>query len=159
MEENILLIDEKYMDTISASDEQEFQNIVTDFLDCHQQNKDKPYSMWLPQILQEKLPEKSVDEIKEISDNIISNVEIFEAKHNSLNESMQKGQSKEGWLANDIRKATSAYSLNETASYLSELDSAMAEANANLYDVLLTKEGVISRTPTLDGHIAEEWHA
>ena len=159
MEENILLIDEKYMDTISASDEQEFQDIVTDFLDCYQQNKDKPYSMWLPQILQEKLPGKSVDEIKEISDDIISNVEIFEAKHNSLNESIQKGQSKDGWLVNDIRKATSAYSLNETALYLSELDSAMAEANANLYDVLLTKEGVISRNPSLDGYIAEEWHA
>lgn len=159
MEENILLIDEKYMDTISASDEQEFQDIVTDFLDCYQQNKDKPYSVWLPQILQEKLPGKCVDEINEISDDIISNVEIFDAKHNSLNESMLKGQSKEGWLVNDIRKATSAYSLNETASYLSELDSAMAEANANLYDVLLTKEGVISRNPSLDGYIAEEWHA
>ena len=159
MEENILLIDEKYMDTISASDEQEFQDLATDFLDCYQQNKDKPYSVWLPQILQEKLPEKSADEINEISDDIISNVEIFEAKHNSLNESIQTGQSKEGWFVNDIRKATSAYSLNETASYLSKLDSAMAEANANLYDVLLTKEGVISRNPSLDGYIAEEWHA
>lgn len=159
MEENILLIDEKYMDTISASDEQEFQDLATDFLDCYQQNKDKPYSVWLPQILQEKLPEKSADEIIEISDDIISNVEIFEAKHNSLNESIQTGQSKEGWFVNDIRNATSAYSLNETASYLSELDSAMAEANANLYDVLLTKEGAISRNPSLDGYIAEEWHA
>ena len=159
MEENILLIDEKYMDTISASDEQEFQDIVTDFLNCYQKNEDKPYSMWLPQILQEKMPDKSADEIKEISDDIISNVEIFEAKHNSLNESIRKGQSKEGWFVNDIRKATSAYSLNETASYLSELDSAMADANANLYDVLLTKEGVVSRSGNLDGFIAEEWHA
>ena len=159
MEENILLIDDKYIDTISSVDEQKFQDIVTDFLNCYQQNKDKPYSMWLPQILQEKLPEKSTDEIKEISDDIISNMEVFENKHNSLNESVQKGQSKEGWFVNDIRKATSAYSLNETASFLSDLDSAMAEANANLYDVLLTKEGVISRNPSLDGYIAEEWHA
>ena len=94
-----------------------------------------------------------------LSEDIISNIEAFENKHNSLNESIQKGQSKEGWFVNDIKKATSAYSLNETASYLSDLDSAMAEANANLYDVLLTKEGVISRNPYLDGYIAEEWHA
>lgn len=159
MEENILLIDEKYMNAISVSDEQELQSIVTDFLDCYQKNEDKPYSMWLPQILQEKLSEKSVDEINEISEDIISNIEAFENKHNSLNESIQKGQSKEGWFVNDIKKATSAYSLNETASYLSDLDSAMAEANANLYDVLLTQEGVISRNPYLDGYIAEEWHA
>lgn len=66
MEENILLIDEKYMDAISVSDEHELQGIVTDFLDCYQKNEDKPYSMWLPQILQEKLSEKSVDEINEI---------------------------------------------------------------------------------------------
>ena len=68
MEENILLIDEKYMDAISVSDEHELQGIVTDFLDCYQKNEDKSYSMWLPQILQEKLSEKSVDEINEISE-------------------------------------------------------------------------------------------
>ena len=160
-EKNIeeLLIDEELSPVITVKNGAELKPIVADFVKGYVQNQDKTIKEWLRQKLQENLPEKTLEEIQNITDDIIFSLEVTEKKQQSLEEAINNGRSKESWFASETQKAVSAMSQKETVEYLSNLDEALNNANEALYHTITTKAGIVSQNANLDGFIAEQYHA
>lgn len=154
-----LLIDEELSPVITEKEGRELKLIVTEFVEGYVENRDKPIKEWLGQKIQEKLPEKAPEELRNITDGIIAALEVTEEKQRSLDEAVKNGRSKESWFASETQKAVSAMSMKETVKYLSDLDEAINNANDALQRTITTKAGIISQSANLDGFIAEQYHA
>lgn len=111
---------------------------------------------WLHDKLKQELPDKSEEEISATVDEILGDIETYDKSLTSLNTACSSGTTKEEWLADTLKEASVAVSMNEFGNYLSGIDRAMAEANAAMRDTILTREGLVSRNPNLDGFIAEQ---
>jgi len=154
-----LLIDEEWLPVMTEENGTELKPIVTDFVEGYVQNQDKPVKEWLEQKMQENFPEKTPEEIRNMTDDILSALDVTEKKQRSLEKAVNNGQSKESWFASEMQKAVSAMSKQETVKYLSNLDEALENANEALYRTVTTKTGDVSQCVNLDGFIAEQYHA
>lgn len=157
--DTLLLIDEEDAPIIIEEECAAVKQIITDFVECYATNKDKPVNEWLGKKLQENLPEKSFEEIQKMTDEIITTIHLDEDNKASLAEAVANGRSKESWFASETQKATSAMSVQQTSSYLTNLDTAIVNANESLYRTITTQAGAVSQNPRLDGFIAEQYHA
>lgn len=108
---------------------------------------------------QEYLPEEPSEEIHKMTDEIVTTLHRNEAMHQSLQEAVANGRSRESWFAAQTQKSISAMSAQEASVYLAGLDKALDTANEQLYHTINTKAGVPSQNPNLDGYIAEQYHA
>lgn len=133
--------------------------IYADFVECCEQNADKPVEQWLGGKLQEYLPDESSDKIHEITDEIVTTLRKNDQMKHSLDKAITNGRSKESWFASQTQKSLSAMSSQKACGYLIELDAAMGSANEKLYQTITTKAGSVSKNPNLDGYIAEQYHA
>lgn len=122
-------------------------------------NKDKPVEEWLSKQMQEQLPDRNTEEIIELTNEIITMLKVDEENQLSLSEAISNGRSKESWFASTTHKAVSAMSVQEAAKYLETLDNALQTANESLYRTIITQTGAINQNPSLDGFIAEQYHA
>lgn len=156
---NFLLIDEAFGPIIKEDECAKLKPITSDFLKAYVENKDKPIQDWLEKKLTEYLPEKKPDEIKQITEEIICTIELDEKNLASLKEAVSNGRSKESWFASETQKSVSAMTTQEASQYLSNLDKALQEANESLYNTITTQAGVVNQNPSLDGFIAEQYHA
>lgn len=68
--------------------------------------EEKAPSEWLQGYLGEKLPDKSVDAIHAISSEILSTLDLVEAKKAALDEAIEIGESAESWFAKETMKAS-----------------------------------------------------
>lgn len=147
-------------DVLSEEEARELAKIQKEFLKSYADSKDKlTVEEWLPNELQKQLPERTHEEIQEMSNDIIDSLKVTEEKKESLQQAIASGRSKESWLASDLTKYTSCMSAQEGAEYLRTLDEAIANANREMSNAITTKMGNISQNPNLDGFIAEEYHA
>ncbi len=158
-EDNILIIGEEFASVSIEDDCKRIKPVLTEFIKEYSENKDKPIMEWLGQKVQEYLPERSQEEIKEITDDIITTIELDEKNRSSLEEATIIGRSKESWFASEMQKITSAMSSQESSQYASNLDEALLDANAALNSTITTQAGIVNRNPRLDGFIAEQYHA
>lgn len=158
-EEKILLLDEEFGPILFENECVELKPVLTEFVQCYVENKDKPVEEWLSQKMQEQLPTKNIEEINEMTKEIISTLKINEENQKSLSKAIKNGRSKESWFASTVQKATSAMSTQQTVEYLTNLDDALVTANDFLSKTIRTKSEVISQNPNLDGFIAEQYHA
>lgn len=156
---NILLLEEEQGPIIIEEECKDIKPIIKDFIECYIENKDKPIEEWLSQKLQEQLPDRKVEEIKAMTKDIVTTIEVDNTNKESLSKSIKNGRSKESWFASEIKKATSAMSAKETIEYLNNLDNAVKAANESLWHTIITQKGVVSQNPRLDGFIAEQYHA
>lgn len=157
--DGVLLLDEEDLPILVESECKELKPLFKDFIGSWIDNKDQPTEVWLSAKLEEYLPEKPADEIKAISNEIIESVETAVKAKASLDAATNCGRSKESWFASQVQKATSGMSAQEASQYLTDLDSALQNANASLYRTITTKAGAINQNPSLDGFIAEQYHA
>lgn len=136
--------------------------IQREFLESYVASKDKmPVEEWLSQELQKQLPEKTSEEIEEMSTEIISSLKVTEDMKVSQQKAIAAGRSKDSWFASTILQSTSQMSAQESARYLQSLDEAVKNANAAMHETITTKgSGYItpSMNPNLDGFIAEQYH-
>ena len=158
-DKNILKIDTDWQMNIPDEEGKQLQDLLKEFEQCYADNKDKPVLEWLEPKMQEHLPDRSQDEIHRISAEIVDSLKVSETNHEDLQKAVSKGRSRESWFASQMKKATSSMSAQESAEYLSSLDSAVKNTNEALYDTITTKAGNISQNPNLDGFIAEQYHA
>lgn len=158
-EDNLLLIEEEFGPIIIEDECEKMKPIISDFMKGYSDNKDKPVQEWLGEKMHEHLPEKTLEEIRHITEEIITTIEINDKNKKSLEVAIADGRSKESWFASETQKVTSAMSSHEASQYLSGLDEALQSANESLYDTITTQAGVVSRNPRLDGFIAEQYHA
>lgn len=159
MEAEILLLDEELSQSLLEKECEAIEPTVKDFVETYIANQDKPVEEWLSQKMQEQLPEKSSMEIQQMTEEIIITLKTNEIQKNSLENAVANGRSKEEWFASEVKKATSAMSMLETVTYLNNLDGALQNANESLYRTITTRMGLINQNPSLDGFIAEQYHA
>ena len=130
------------------------------FMESYLEHRDSmPVDEWLRTEMAENLPDRSAEEIAQMSNEIIATLKVQEEKKASLEKAVANGRSKESWFASEMKSATSYMSSQEASQYLRGLDEALANANESLYRTLHTQAGVISQNPHLDGFIAEQYHA
>lgn len=158
-EEYELLLDEEDKPILVEGECEELKSVIEEFVKSYTENSDKPVETWLIPKMQEQMPEKTPEEIEAMVEEIIATIEVDEEKHESLNEAVKNGRSKESWFASETKKATSGMANQEAAKYLGELDNALKKANESLEATIRTKVGAISQNPCLDGYIAEQYHA
>ena len=156
---NILEIEDIFEPVISEYNAPALHNVIKDFVKSYIDNKDKPVENWLGNKMQEYLPEKTSEEIKSMTDEIINTIELNEKKKASLQKAIDRGQNKESWFAGEVKKVTSVMSTQKSAEYLKNLDDALAGANDELHKTIITQAGNINNNPCLDGFIAEQYHA
>lgn len=137
----------------------ELKPILEDFVKSYSANPTAPVESWLIPQMQEQLPEKSHEEIVSMVDEIVATIKVSEEKKASLEKAITSGRSKESWFASEAKKATAGMSTQEAAKYLTNLDTALQQANESLYRTITTQAGTISQNPRLDGFIAEQYHA
>lgn len=156
----ILAIDEDLAPQISADEAQALKPIQKKFMESYLEHRDSmPVDEWLRTEMAENLPDRSAEEIAQMSNEIIATLKVQEEKKASLEKAVANGRSKESWFASEMKSATSYMSSQEASQYLRGLDEALANANESLYRTLHTQAGVISQNPHLDGFIAEQYHA
>lgn len=158
-EEVLLLLEEEFSPILIEEECEQIKPIIKDFVKCYVSNKEKPVEIWLTPKMQEQLPDRKPEEIQAMVDDIVSMLQVNEEKQKSLSVAIANGRSKESWFAAEAQKATSGMSNQEVTKYLSNLDSALQNANKTLYNTITTQAGVVSRNPRLDGFIAEQYHA
>lgn len=157
--DTLLLIDEEDAPIIIEEECAAVKPIIKDFVECYTENKDKPVEEWLGKKLQKSLPERTPEEIQDMTAEIITTIQRNEDNKASLADAIANGRSKESWFASETKKATSAMSTQKSTEYLLNLDSAMNTANESLYRTITTQAGAVSQNPRLDGFIAEQYHA
>lgn len=156
----ILAIDEELDTHISVNEAQELKPIQKKFMESYLEHKDSmSVEEWLRIEMAENLPECSLEEITQISDEIITSLKVQEEKKASLEKAIANGRSKESWFAGEVKTATSYMSAQDASLYLQGLDKALKSANESLYHTIHTQAGMISQNPHLDGFIAEQYHA
>lgn len=156
----ILAIDEELAPQISIDEAQALKPIQKKFMESYLEHRDTmPVDEWLRTEMAENLPERSAEEIAQMSDEIITTLKIQKEKKASLEKAITSGRSKESWFASEAKTATSYMSAQEASQYLQGLDEALTSANESLYRTIHTQAGAISQNPHLDGFIAEQYHA
>ena len=81
--------------------------IQREFLESYVASKDKMLvEEWLPQELQKQLPEKTYEEIEEMSTEIISSLKVTEDMKVSQQKAIAAGRSKDSWFASTILQST-----------------------------------------------------
>ncbi|MCF0233015.1 MAG: hypothetical protein HUJ63_12350 [Enterococcus sp.] len=115
----------------------------------------------MPQELKKQLPDRTSEEIHEMSSEIIDSLKITEEIKKSQKEAIANGRSKDSWFASTILKSTSQMSAQKSAKYLQTLDDAVKSANVAMHETITTKGSgyvIPSMNPNLDGFIAEQHH-
>lgn len=156
----ILLLEEAVIQGLTQEECEALKPIVKDFVKTYAENKDMPVEDWLAPKLQVYFPEKSPEEIQEMTKEIIDSLKVSEEKKASLIKAVKSGRTKESWFASEVEKATSGMSMNSVKSYLQDLDNAVEKANQIfLEETIHTNAGTINQSYNLDGFIAEQYHA
>ena len=147
---------------LSEKEAKAVSKILREFLESYASSKDKiSVEEWLIQEFQKQLPDKSFEEIKEMSAEIIESLRVTEDMKESQEKALATGISNESWLASKILEGTSQMSLQDRVKYLQGLDDAVKNSNVEMIKTITTKgSGYInpSMNPNLDGFIAEQHH-
>lgn len=147
---------------LSEEEAKGVSKIQREFLESYASSKDKmSVEEWLPQELQKQLPERTSEEIQEMSTEIITSLKITEEMKVSQQKAIASGRSKESWFASTVLQSTSQMSAQESAKYLQSLDDAVKNANVAMHEAITTKSSgytIPSHNPNLDGFIAEQHH-
>lgn len=147
---------------LSEEEARGVSKIQREFLESYAAAKDKmPVEEWLPQELQKQLPERTSEEIQEMSTEIITSLKVTEEMKVSQQKAIASGRSKESWFASTVLKSISQMSAQESAKYLRSLDDAVKNVNAAMHEAITTKGSgytIPNQNPNLDGFIAEQHH-
>lgn len=127
---------------VTPEDWEKVKPIYTDFMQSYTSHPEQPVEQWLGGKLQEYLPEEPSEEIHKMTDEIVTTLHRNEAMHQSLQEAVANGRSRESWFAAQTQKSVSAMSTQEASVYLDGLDKALDTANEQLYHTINTPRPV-----------------
>jgi Phosphate/sulphate permeases len=136
-------------------------NIITRFVTSYEQHKhDMPLDQWLMREFRQ-YPTIWVDEeeLASTAREIILTVENNNTAKASLHEHLEKGKSRESWLAKRIEEGAKAAGVTNVGAYAGQIETAMSNANEGMAKTIFTKSGTINMGRNLDGFIAEQHHA
>lgn len=80
------------------------------------------------------------------------------ANHQELHEHLDKGKSKESWIAKKIEQGAAISGNISVGRYAAEIDTVLKNSTDDMYSCVTTLKGNISQNPRLHGFIAEQHH-
>ena len=159
---NTAELNEEYMSNpLTEEETQKLFSIQQDFLKIYAASENTAVDTWLPQAMQTQLPEKTPEQVRQMSAELIDSLTVTEEAKRSHEEALSKGRSSESWLSSTLLQATSHMSAQESAMYLKTLDEAVKDANVAMHTAITTRSSghtVVNMNPNLDGFIAEQHH-
>ncbi|MBM6753046.1 hypothetical protein H6A65_16420 [Mediterraneibacter glycyrrhizinilyticus] len=153
--ENVINIE---VEGLTEKEVGEVQKIFARFLKKYKENPERETVEWLSEQLKEELPEKNLEEIRSIAQEIKAAVEEYDRDLEDLNKSVKKGISKAAWLSEKIQDGAKGVAVNQYGDYLREIDHNFVNANAQMARTILRADGGISQNINLDGFMAEQYH-
>lgn len=154
-----LRIDEDYKQPFTEREAKELLPILNRFIDELEKRKSESPKAWMPELMRSFLPDIPINELQGWADEIDISVGIHNEKRRSLDEAVKSGKSRNSWFAGEVIRTASNMTAQESMEYMRSLDNALADANSKMYQTILTKSGLVSQNPNLDGYIAEQHHA
>lgn len=151
--------DISYIDGFNEDNAKEFSKILKRFISSYCQ-KDEKISIeeWLIKELKTELPELTDDETIKLSKECIQEINDFDNNLKSLNETINRGGTKEGWFSQKVQEASIGVSVNEYGNYLNTINQSINNANTQMLRVITNKNGSINQNMNLDGFMAEQHH-
>ncbi|PKM31579.1 MAG: hypothetical protein CVV07_00235 [Gammaproteobacteria bacterium HGW-Gammaproteobacteria-11] len=133
--------------------------LITTFVDSCNVRGDQPLDQWLSDEFR-KYPHlwSSEEDLLSASKQVISTTASFNESRESLQTHIDKGRSKASWLAGEIEAKAAISGSVHVGHYAGRIDQALADATKNARDMVTNLNGGISRSPNLDGFIAEQHH-
>jgi hypothetical protein len=135
--------------------------VLADFVASYSQHKNTlPLEQWLNQEFA-NYPELWRDdtERQETALQIITSIQQANETKADLVAHLDKGKSRESWLAKKIEQGASSAGVVDVGKYAQGIDEALKNANQKNWDVITNQNGAISQSLNLDGFIAEHHHA
>lgn len=131
--------------------------LVARFVTSYAQNKDRQaIDEWLTaEFRQYPTLWRDEAEIESTAREIIATVEASYAARASLQADLDKGKSRESWLARRIEEGAGIAGVAQVGDYAGQIDQALGEANQRFRDAVTTRAGHISRGETVHGFMAE----
>ena len=147
------------LEGFSEDNARDLGKVIEDFLHSYAQKPPEVSTRdWLYGKLRQELPDKTDEEITATVDEILADIDTYDKNLTSLNTACASGTTKEEWLTDTLKEASVNMSVQEFGEYLADIDQAIAEGNAAMYDAVMTQDGTVSQNPNLDGFIAEQHH-
>lgn len=156
---NELLIDEEYMPVLSTDEARQAKPIIEDFVKGLETRNGEDMEQWLTGKMHFYLPERDESEIRSFAHEIIDTLSVQEQKKRELDSAIKSGKNRNSWLTGELTKAVSNLTTQQSVEYLTRLDNALVDSNAKMLQTIMTKDGLVSQNPNLDGYIAEQYHA
>ena len=136
-------------------------NIISTFVDSYSRHKNSlPLDVWLNQEFANHPTLWQNDEERfETTATIIKTVQEANDSKADLFAHLDKGKSRESWLAKKIEQNANQAGVVNVGNYAQRIDNALDTANQNNWNVITRNDGAISQARNLDGFIAEHHHA
>ena len=136
-------------------------NIISTFVDSYSRHKNSlPLDVWLNQEFANHPTLWQNDEERfETTATIIKTVQEANDSKADLFAHLDKGKSRESWLAKKIEQNANQAGVVNVGNYAQRIDNALGTANQNNWNVITRNDGAISQARNLDGFIAEHHHA
>lgn len=140
---------------------QKTSNVIADFVQSYSHHKNTlPLAEWLNQEFANYPDIWANDaERNETTLQIIITIQQANEAKNDLVAHLDKGKSRESWLAKKIEQGASSAGVVDVSKYAQRIDESLNNANQKNWDAITNKNGTISQSLNLDGFIAEHHHA
>ena len=135
--------------------------VIASFVDSYTHHKHTlPLEVWLEQEFA-KYPDLWRDdaERRETALTIVATVQKNNDEKADLYAHLDKGKSRESWLAKKIEQGASSAGVTDVSQYAQGIDDVLKYANQKNWEAVIRNDGLISQNPNLDGFIAEHHHA
>jgi hypothetical protein len=141
------------------SDAAKTTEVVAAFVASCNARGEQPLDQWLSGEFR-KYPDlwKNEEELLEATREVIRSADAFNRSRDSLQQYLDKGRSRDSWLANEIGKNAAITGSINVGHYAGSLDQALADASENARRLILTRAGEVNQNWNLDGFIAEQHH-
>lgn len=140
---------------------QKTASVISSFVASYEKHKhEMPLKEWLVQEFK-KYPKIWTDEqdITNTATEVIETVKEAKEKKESLYAHMDKGKSKESWLAKEIEQGAKISGAVNVGAYAASIDKAIAQSNEAMIRTITNNDGItINMGRNLDGFIAEQHH-
>lgn len=136
-------------------------NLIADFVESYSRHKNTlALDVWLEQEFANYPDMWASNEERHSTVLIIINtIEHNNATKADLYAHLDKGKSRESWLAKKIEQGANSAGVVNIGEYAQGIDEAISSANQNNWNVITNQNGAISQSLNLDGFIAEHHHA
>ncbi len=136
-------------------------SVIADFVASYTRHKNtQSLDVWLNQEFA-NYPDIWINDAEryETTLQVIETIQQANEAKADLSAHLDKGKSRESWLAKKIEQGASSAGVVNVGNYAQGIDNALKQANQKNWEVITNRNGAINQSLNLDGFIAEHHHA